>query len=355
MNPSPGPEYEGLYRAARKATRGWDQEKALMALRAAGLDAPDGERATLDAIAADLGVSRETVRRARNKLLEAIGPPQGVPSDALFSALELSAPSLPSAESPSTARALRRLLTMTGPLAWDEVLSAWARARGKPPYVPLPADVASMQSWVTRAGGLRVSASGDGPVTVSVAAPEDLDQVSTFLYESLKDQPGGVDRGELLQQAEQSGLKTTTVATTLSIHPAVTRVGRGMWSLRGRQRVVTDEPARISAQRRLERVRPTTFSWAADGALLIEFSVPKGPSPVVAIPRAVSEIVEGREFAIEGADGATRLTVRNARVWGFGPVLSELDLASGSRANLALNVLEGIAAVSAAEGKRTPQ
>lgn len=324
-----------------------------MALRAAGLDVPDGERATLDAIAADLGVSRETVRRARNKLLQAIGSPRGVPTEALFSALELSAPSLPSAESPSTARALRRLLTMTGPLAWDEVMSAWARARGKPPYVPLPADEASMQSWVTRAGGLRISASGVGPVTLSVVAPEDLDQVSTFLYESLKDQPGGVDRGELLQQAERSGLKATTVATTLSIHPAVTRVGRGTWALRGRQRVVTDEPARMSAQRRLDRVRPTTFSWATDGALVIEFSVPKGPSPVVAIPKAVSEIVEGREFAIEGADRAARLTVRNARVWGFGPVLSELDLASGSRATLALNLLEGTAAVSAAEGKRT--
>lgn len=324
-----------------------------MALRATGLDAPDGERATLDAIAADLGVSRETVRRARNKLLQAIGSPQGVPSEALFSALSLSAPSLPSTESSSTARALRRLLTMTGPMAWDEVLSAWARARGKPPYVPLPADVASMQSWVTKAGGFRVSASGIGPAAVSVAAPEDLDQVSTFLYESLKDRPGGVDRGELLQQAEESGLKATTVATTLSIHPAVTRVGRGMWALRGRQRVVTDEPPRMRTQRRSERLRPTTFSWAADGVLLIEFSVPRGPSPVLAIPKAVSEIVERREFAIEGVDKAARLTVRNARVWGFSPVLSELDLTSGSRATLALNLLEGIAAVSAAGGKRT--
>src|SRR5437660_762874 len=88
----------------------------------------------------------------------------------------------PSWASATTARALRRLLTMTGALRWDEVLSAWARAGGKPPYSPLPADVATMKAWSQEAGGFKVSPIGrsGGPASIDVVASEELDHVSQF-------------------------------------------------------------------------------------------------------------------------------------------------------------------------------
>ncbi len=328
-----------------------------MALRAAGLDSAEGGRASLDAIAADLGVSRETVRRARNELLHAIEPRTGATIDVVYSLLSLPAPSQPSADSPATARALRRLLTMTGPLPWDEVLSAWARAGGKPPYSPLPADVASMREWANDAGGFTASAveADGGPMTIGAVLPEALDQVSQFLLDALRERPGGVDRNVLLELAQEAGLKPTTIATKLSIHPAVTRVGRGMWALRGRRPSPSSEPARVAEPRRAPRVRPTTFAWSPDGSLLIEFSVPRGPSPVVAVPKAVSEIVEGREFGVDAGKKRMRIAVRNARLWGFRPLLSELGLHGGARATIALNILAGTATIAPAERRGTSQ
>lgn len=350
MNEPLDASFESLHRAALKATRGWSAAKASMALRTVGLDTTERRRASLDAIAADFGVSRETARRARNQLLQAMQPPTGVTTHVVYSSRPLPAPGGLSADSPATARALRRLLTMTGPLPWDEVLSAWARAGGKSPYSPLPADVASMRAWANDTGGFTVSpVDADGRrVTIGTVLPEKLDHVSQFLFDALREQPGGVDRNVLLELAEEAGLKPTTIATTLSMHPAVTRVGRGRWALRGRRPRALTEPARGTEPRRAERVRPTTFAWDLDGSLLIEFSIPRGPSPVVAVPKAVSAIVEGREFGLDG-EKSIRIAVRNARLWGFGPLLSELGLPGGARATIALDLLAGTATIAPAE------
>lgn len=351
---SPDPDLEALRHAALEATRGWTPSKASMALRATGLDSADGRRATLDAIAADLGVSRETVRRARNDLLHAMPPPPGRINDAISSSLSLSAPTRPSAESPATARALRRLLTITGPLPWDEVLNAWARAGGKPPYSLLPADLATMRIWAHEVGGFTVSAEdwAGGPATIATVLPEELDPVSQFLLDALREHPSGVDRHDLLELAGAAGLKATTVATTLSMHPAIIRMGRGRWALRG-HRTRTSGPAPVPKPRRGERIRPTTFTWEVDGSLLIEFSIPRGPSPVVAVPKAVSEIVEGRDFTAEAGDKPQRIAVKGARMWGFGPLLSDLGLAVGSRVTIALNLLASTATITPSEEKGT--
>ena len=133
-------EFDALRQAAEDITRAWPPRKAGLALRAAGITPRVAGRESLDAIAADAGVSRETVRRARNELLTAL---ENRSTD------EVTVPSLVRRthseegrfEDHATARALRRLLTMTGPLAWDEVLSAWARAGGRYPYGPLPGDL----------------------------------------------------------------------------------------------------------------------------------------------------------------------------------------------------------------------
>lgn len=339
--------FEAMRRAAHDVTRNWSPSKAAMALRAAGWDAPDRDRESLDVIAAELGVSRETVRRARNELLHGVHIPLSESQVGV-----VPPPTESSVDSPATARALRRVLTMTGPLAWDEVLSAWARAGGKPPYSPLPADVASMREWVGRAGGLVATpkSNPDVPVTVAADSPEELDQVGQFFYDHLRGKPAGVDRNILLESAESAGLKATTIATMLSQHPAVTRIGRGTWALRGHQRG-PDPLEPVRSTRRAERVRPTTFSWSNDGLLQIEFSIPRGPSPVVAVPKAVAELVEAREFEIEAEGRPARISVRNARLWGFGPLVSEAGLVGGSRAVVALNLISSTATFRPAHRK----
>lgn len=351
------PDFEALRCAAREIARGWSSNKAMMALRAAGLEHVDDERTSLDAIAEDHGVSRETVRRARNELLQAIELPSGTASDTVHSLLSLHVPSEPSADTPATARALRRLLTMTGPLRWDIVVSAWSRAGEKPPYSRLPADILSMRTWASEAGGFSVTGGDAGvrPVTIAVVLPEELDQVGQFLLDSLRERPGGVDRSELLELAVVAGLKQTTISTALSIHPAVIRVGRGKWALLGKPRESSGKPAIIVEHRRTRRARPTTFSWGADGSLLIEFSIPLGPSPVVAVPKAVSEFVDGREFRVKEGEKPMRVTVKNARLWGFGPLLSELRMQRGARATITLNLLTGKATITPTERKGTTQ
>lgn len=328
-----------------------------MALRASGLDAAEGVRASLEVIATDLGVSRETVRRARNELLNAIQPPIGSTSEEVYRSLSLSAPAEPSANSPATTRALRRMLSMTGALPWDEVLNAWARAGGRAPYSPLPADIATMRAWAAEAGGFAVPAvdAASGPVTIGVVLGEELDHVSQFLLESLRGKPEGVERSVLLDLAEKSGLKPTTIATTLSIHPAVMRVGRGRWALRGQQEISSTNVARVAEPHRAERVRPTSFAWSADGLLQIEFSVPRGPSPVIAVPRAVSGLVEGRNFGVEAEEKPMRIAVRNARLWGFGPALSGMELLGGARVTISLDLLASTATITAAEGEGAPR
>jgi hypothetical protein len=303
-----------------------------MALRAAGLRGDTAE--TLEAIAADFSVSRETVRRARIELMRALQP--------------VTSHAVPPTSSPALARALRRLLTMTGPLAWDELLVAWARAGGKHPYAPLPTDTTSLGTWAENSGGFVIS-EGE-PRTVAVASPEALDQVSRFLHQILRGQPGGVDRTAILEAAEAAGLRQTTVATALSSHPAVTRLARGTWALRGQAHA--DESSRPLPRRQpTRRTRPTAFGWTGDGSLSIEFSMPRGPSPVIAVPKAVSSVVEGREFTVAHGPRTVRLSVGNARMWGFGSLASGLGISGGERAEVLINLLAGTATLRPAEGK----
>jgi len=315
-----------------------------MALRAAGLDVLGGDRVSLDTIASEFGVSRETVRRGRNELLRRMA----VPAEFLA---QFSPPPEQSIESPATARALRRMLTMTGPMAWDEILSAWARAGGRPPYSPLPADIDSTRAWIGRAGGIAIAADPiSGRLIASAIVPEALDKVGQFLYDNLAGQQTGLDRNALLDAAEGVGLRRTTIATTLSMHPAVARMGRATWCLRGNASMPA-LPVKPHAPEpyRATRVRPTSFVWEPDGALRLEFSLPRGPSPVVAVPRAIAELVEGRDFDVKLEVKPTRISVRNARLWGFGPLVSAAGLTSGSRAVVEMNLLANTATFCAAQ------
>jgi hypothetical protein len=138
-------------------------------------------------------------------------------------------------------------------------------------------------------------------------------------------------------------LKRTTIATTLSRHPALSRLGPGRWALRGTRVSSTDGQLAMPIRQKLDRPRPTSFSWSGDGWLQIEFSVPRGPSPVIAVPRAVSELVEDGEFEVLNASKPARISVRKARLWGFGPVIAEIGIVTGVRAVVALNLMNSTA------------
>jgi hypothetical protein len=336
---------------ALDATGSWNPAKVDMALRALQLQA-GGEKQSLDAIAVEHGCSRETVRRARNELAALLNAAAEAAGHGKI-ALPIPSQKENAPDNPTTALALRRLLTITGPLPLDEVLMAWARAGGKPPYSFLPSDAASLRDWLSKVGGLKMT---DDPVRpiVSVTSPEVLDRVGQFLNDALRNLPGR-GRADLLDAAELAGLKATTIATTLSSHPAVTRLGRGTWALRGAHLEAEVSLPRSQRPQTVVQTRPTSFSWGSDGILKIEFSIPHGPSPVVAVPKAVAELIEGREFAIEASRKPTRLSTRNARLWGFGPIVSQLGLRCGSRAVLALNLINSTATCGPARGRGPTQ
>lgn len=317
----------------------WPKAKLSMALRALRLE---GRSESLDAIAEEFGVSRETVRRARNLLIHRVDRGGSDAPEAAAIVARAPEPMRHTGESQTRARALRRFLTMTGPLNLDEALSAWARASGKPPYTALPSSLSSLAEWFTEAGGLLIEDAP--PIMLSVIEPEPLDQVSQFLVQALRDEPGGVDRLDLLDAAEAAGLKATTIATTLSSHPAIVRVGRGRWGLRGHTAAIAPEQA-VKA-RPTQRPRPTAFFWTPTGALQVVFTVPRGPSPVIAIPGPIVDIIDGREFTAEQFGTVGRISIGNTKMWGFGPLLSGANLNSGDRAALTLNLIAGTATLN---------
>jgi len=327
-----------------------------MALRAAGLSEPVGRRESLDAIAAAADVSRETARRARNELFSALATSADERVETLARSV---APEkvLDVDQSAAASRALRRVLTMTGRLAWDEVLAAWERAGGKPPYTPLPTDLATMRRWANEMSGfdVRHAPEPQNPASIDTVEPEELDQVSRFLFETLRGQSAGVDRTVLLESAAAAGLKPTSIATALSQHPAVIRVGRGLWALRGRQSTAKATPGFDTQLRKHPRVRPTTFSWSADGTLVLEFSIPRGASPVLAVPKAIANLIEGRQFALDQEGRSAHARVRNAKIWGFAPLLSGVGLSAGQRAKLELDLIGGTARLGSANGREGKQ
>lgn len=263
-------------------------------------------------------------------------------------------------------RAVRRLLTMTGPLPWVDLLAAWSRGQGRPPHRPLPADVAVLTAWLAPMPGLRVRSSKelDGQPVVEAVPPDvDMDRTSALLHRALASEPAGLSRVELLEAATNAGLRGSSVAAALTYHPAVTNVSRARWALRTspdqpRFAAPADEPQTPSVRRPARaRGRPTTYTWSAMGELLLEFSAPSGPSPVFAVPSAVASILEGRELplAIPGKPATGTLAVRNARAWGFGSLLATFAPSPGDRFDLACDLVAGTATLGPAHARKAPR
>lgn len=249
-------------------------------------------------------------------------------------------------ESPA-GRAMRRLLSSTGPLPWPDLLAAWARGRGRPPHGQIPADITVLSDWLDFPGiRIRSSATLGGQPVVEADAPMvELDKVGGFLRATLSPRADGLPRTELLEAAKEAGLQASSVAAALSYHPAVVQTQRGWWALRrSPDAPAVDTRLPLRGDKRRPRPRPTTYRWTPDGALVLQFSVPSGPSPVIAVPSAVAAILEGREFrvALDGEATSATTTVRGARAWGFGPALAQFGPAPGDRFDLAFDLLSGI-------------
>lgn len=256
----------------------------------------------------------------------------------------------PSAGAAPGQRALARLVTMTGPLAWTDLLAAWARAGGRSPYVALPPQVDVLADWVRLAPGVRVHEEPVGTQAgVEALAAASLDRTSQFLHATLAAHPGGMPRGELLLAAEKADLRASGLAATLSRHPALIRTERGRWSLRPPSWGLHPQSpvARGSPTARRRRARPTTFTWSPAGELMLEFSVPSGPSPVIAVPSAIARVLAEQRLRVRtpAGDEHGTLTVRDARAWGFGPALGHLHAEPGQRIRLTCDLVRGIAIV----------
>lgn len=260
------------------------------------------------------------------------------------------------ADSPA-GRAARRLVTMSGPLPWSDFLAAWQRGAGRAPHGPLPADVTVLHSWLEWVPGVRVRRSPDldwMPVVEACEPTVEMDRVGQFLLETLAGAPQGMSRGELLAAAEPAGLRASSVAAALSYHPAVVNIRWGAWALRrSPERPAPVGVTRPAPQRRL-RPRPTTYSWAPTGDLVLQFSAPASPSPVFAVPAALAGVVEGRDLSLSspGEPATSTLTFRNARVWGFALVLSSFDPIPGDRFDLTCDLVGGAATLSPAASRK---
>lgn len=252
---------------------------------------------------------------------------------------------------PAAHRALARLLTMTGPLAWPDLLAAWSRAAAKPPHTPLPTWVDVLTDWVQLVPGVHVREDPVGtPAGADVSEPAELDRTSTFLLRTLSAEPAGMERAELLARAEQDGLRPSGLVAALSHHPALVSATRGRWALRPSS-WATQEPqraSRASPAPKRRRPRPTTFTWSTTGELVLEFSVPAGPSPVIAVPSAVTSMLAQQRLVLSTPDGLQHgtLSVREARAWGFGSALRHLGAEAGQRAKLTCDLVAGAATAS---------
>ncbi|CAL8973741.1 hypothetical protein CELL_01608 [Cellulomonas sp. T2.31MG-18] len=243
-------------------------------------------------------------------------------------------------------RELRRLVTMTGPLPWADLLAAWGRAKGRAPYGSLPADVTVVEAWVDALPGVQIRASevlGGPQVVEATGRPVELGKVDQFLLESLSEVPAGLARQDLLALAERAGLAASSASTVLTYHPALINPGRGLWALRPspeRSRHFRRPVAVSPTQRRAPR-RPTTYSWTAAGELVLQISMPATPSPVVSIPAPIAEVVEGRELAITAPSVAGVMIVRGAKAWGFAAALSAIGARPGDRVDLICDLVMG--------------
>lgn len=234
-----------------------------------------------------------------------------------------------------TPRALLRLLSISGPLPWVDLLAAWSRGQGRGSFPSLPSEVDVLRAWVDAFADLRIRdarilSSGVETTTQVIEAVDAgsvrQDKTTLALQELLHDRPEGMSRSEILERVPEFGLKPATIATALTYHPALTHAGRDLWillrspvrepapdplpatglptttlksarAMKARSGALPAPPPRL----RRDRSQPVTYTWSPSGALVLRGQVPFSPSPVLYVPTAVRSLLEGRTLQVHVA------------------------------------------------------
>jgi hypothetical protein len=252
-------------------------------------------------------------------------------------------------------RTLRRILAVIGPLPWASLLSAWQRQQGLRSFVPLPVEPQVLRAWLEGLGGFFID---DNQVGVEDASRVALDRTTRILVEVLAPFPAGMPRAEVLDRCEAAGLARATVALALTYHPALAHAGRDLWRLRtSPTREPTPEllepdveaaPGLGKQGRTTRGTRAASYTWSANGALVLRAVYIGAPSPVLHVPAAVRELIQGRTFAlwIAGAPADTPsvvLRVRGSNAWGFGPLLGAAGIGRNDLIEIHCDLVTGTA------------
>ncbi len=252
-------------------------------------------------------------------------------------------------------RTLRRTLAVIGPLPWASLLAAWQRQEGLRSFVPLPVEPHVLRAWLEGLAGFCVDANQVG---VDDPSRVILDRTTRVLVEVLDPFPVGIPRAEVLDRCEAAGLSRATVALALTYHPALAHAGRDLWRLRM-------NPARESAGelpeldveatpglgkrgRGTHGTRAASYTWSANGALVLRAVYTGAPSPVLHVPAAIRELIQGRSFPlwIAGAPAdvpPAMLRVRGSNAWGFGPLLGAAGIGRNDPIEIHCDLVTGTA------------
>ena len=221
---------------------------------------------------------------------------------------------------------IRKMLAACGPLDVDSLCDGldrqvrFGRLPGLPPRDTLLAYLKNCEEFDI-----------DG-VLVSARSPllpeEELSRTELTLWKRLSEDGGGpLSRQQLRGSALDAGVDIAAFATAISYSPILQQYDHGRWAIRGKRLK--------SAKPRAERVRrdgrASRYTWDEHGRLRITSVLSSPESTVVSIPRAVREMLDGREFeaVAENGDPVGTIRVRAGRSWGYDRFLAQRGHESG--------------------------
>ena len=99
---------------------------------------------------------------------------------------------------------------------------------------------------------------------------------------------------------------------------------------------------------RRSHARPTTYRWSPAGELVLNVSVPSGPSPVISVPKAIADILEGRALPLSTPRRTRTPSLPSAipRRGGSGRCLVVAGLTPGQRFDLTCDLIAGTATLT---------
>jgi hypothetical protein len=224
---------------------------------------------------------------------------------------------------------LRKLLSVSSPIALDDVMEALVRvhSQGRLPRIPPDAAVAHFASkhpsYLYTAGRI----SGMAPFDPK----KELSPVERIFVEVLSSVPSGLmDREALLRACTERGMNAGTFGQYTAFSPILKQLGRGVWCLRGR----SVEGGRVErpSHRRPRRRSTAQAVLTGDGRLIVTWNIATAASKVFSLPSVVRSGFVDREYRATTSSGAAVGTVKvNATggSWGYNVFLREARVVPG--------------------------